>query len=185
MELVCKMSRRVFVTFISAVLLLLFGCQAQDAVLSYAPTEEPVVSTPNLYTPVPSATPFFCSVDPFYGSEFPNDNSGVAVIDPDSHFFKIYISFSDIRIYEEDERCFFDAVCTNGYEEVLTGKCNIVFFDKEGRSCGSGRIHTADDASALILPPGESRVFAEIFSEDAVAGMDFEIRPVSPFLPQN
>lgn len=159
------------------------GCESQDVSLEYAPMEEAATNTPIMNTPAPSATPCILQIDPDRGSPQPTDNRGVAIIDETNHFFIYYVSFSNIRVYEEDQQCYVDAVCINGYDMTMTGKCSIVFFDKAGRQCGKGKFHTADSPVMLYLMPGENRVYAEVSSENDVSNYSFEIRNDGPFLP--
>lgn len=175
--------RNTIIACIIIAALLLSACEKQEAYLLYSPLG---TSSPNeivVTSPKPTATPIRPSTVTVYGTPFNLDNRGIAIIDPSTHYFLYYISFSDIRIYEEDEHSYLDAICTNGYDLPLKGKCTIVFYDQEGRICGNGLLHSADSVSFLNLPTGDTRVYSEIASETDISTCTFEINIDYPFLP--
>lgn len=175
--------KRLYGLFVFLFLLLLSACEDQDSILKYAPVEESPAILEVLTVPQPTATPFMLEILPITGDTFISDNIGVAINDSETHYFKYYISFSDLRVYEEDDHCYLDAVCINGYDRQLAGKCTIVFFDKAGNPCGKGMIHTADDLKNMILSPGKNRVYSEIASENDISSFSFEINNTEPFIP--
>lgn len=162
----------------------LSGCVSQEANLSYSPVtvESQIETTPEI-TQKPEATPFSIYPEAAGGETIPTDTMGIAVIDPDTHYFRFYVSFSEIRIYEEDEQDYLDGICTNGFEQDLHGRCRIVFYDTEGQKCGEGVLHTSDSLTDMDLLCGDNRIFSEIASETDVSGLAFEIETIVPFLP--
>lgn len=164
-------------------LLAFCGCVKQEAYLTYAPMETPAPSAHSATTEKPAITPSELSVSTVAGDIPATDNRGVSILSPETHFFKYYVSFSNLRIYAEEDHCYLDATCTNNYDVRLSGTCCIVFYDSEGRVCGKGTLHTAEDSDTLILAPGDTLVYAEIASETDISMYSFAISPESPFLP--
>lgn len=165
-------------------LVMLSGCVSQEAHLRYSPDEElPVPTATSVITPKPEASPYYPEMEPANGEPVPTDSLGIGIIDPDEHYFKFYVSFSNIRIYEENGCNYLDGICLNGYENDLTGRCRVMFFDGAGQKCGEGNLHTSDSISDLNLLRGENRVFSEISSETDISSCAFEIETVSAFYP--
>lgn len=181
--MVCDKRKQKGLLGILVILILLNACEKQEAYLAYSPIDQGPSSDYIERSPAPTATPFQFIVSPIVGTPFAIDNSGIAIIDRETHFYKYYISFSDIRIYEEDEHCYLDAICTNGYDKPLTGECIIVFYDQEGRTCGKGVLHDADSMLSLTLLPGDNRIYSEIASEMDISACPFEFEAISTFTP--
>ena len=171
--------------FALALSLLMCGCEKQNSQLVYSPVEvESESSTPCPETlPFPTASAVNIQKEEVFGELFPLDNIGVAITDPDTHYFYYYISFSSIRVYEEDGHCYLDGICLNGYDQSLSGKCRVVFYDSEGIICGDGIMHTADSNSKMLLAVGENLVYAEIASENDISAFRFEFLADEPFRP--
>lgn len=160
------------------------GCVSQEADLVYLPqTDTDQTDLIPEATLKPETTPFSVQVGPVVEEAIPVDLTGIAIIDPQTHYFRYYLSFFDIRIYEEDDNCYLDGICSNSFVQPLRGKARIVFFDETGRTCGEGILHTAENLYEMNLSQGDNRVFAEVLAETDVSAYAFEIETESPFLP--
>ena len=158
-------------------LLLLCGCVRQEAALSFVPSEageEQGTGEESLSAAL--------TVEPVTGTPPETDSNGIPLSDPDTHYFRYYLSFSDIRIYEEEGYTFLDGFCLNSFDSVLSGACDVIFYDDSGSACGLGTLHTADGDS-LLLQPGQNRIYAEILSEDTVKEAAFSFAVTAAFAP--
>lgn len=178
-----KNKRYYLLFFVFLILMIICGCVNQESYLQYAPIEETVDTPEPQGTFFPLATPLTVSTEQVTGELFPTDDIGVAILDTATHFYKYYVSFSELRVYEEDERSYLDAICINGYDKRLEGKCSIIFYDQEGSQCGRGVLHTAENMYSVSLIPGENRVYAEISSEYDISLMPFEVLNDESFMP--
>ena len=161
--------------------LLAMGCVRQDAWLSYAVPETVQPTATAIRTLPPTREPILLSVDPLQGEEFHTDRKGIPILDGDTHYFTYYLSFSDMRIYEEEGYTYMDGVCTNSFDGTLAGAARLCFYDAEEKLVGVGDIHTAE--GGLTLTVGENRIYAEILSEVDVQQLTCRIEQVSPFNP--
>ena len=161
--------------------LLLAGCVRQDAWLSYSVPETQPPSPTARHTPAPTREPINLDVEPVYGEDFYTDRKGIPILDKDTHYFSFYLSFSEMRIYEEDGYTYMDGICTNAFDGTLTGEARICFYDKDEKLVGYGNIHTAE--GGLTLAVGSNRIYAEILSEVNVQQLNCLIEQVSPFRP--
>ncbi len=161
--------------------LLLAGCVRQDAWLSYTVPETQQPTATAIHTFVPTMEPVPVIVDPVLGEDFHADRKGIPILDKDTHYFTYYLAFSDLRIYEEDGYTYMDGICVNSFDGTLTGEAQICFYDRDEKLVGYGMIHTAE--GGLILPVGQSRIYAEILSEVNVQQLNCQIEQVSPFNP--
>lgn len=161
--------------------LLLTGCVRQDAWLTYTVPETPQPTPTARHTPAPTREPLPLSVEPILGESFHTDRKGIPILDKDTHYFTYYLSFSDLRIYEEDGFTYMDGVCTNSFDGTLTGKARICFYDETEKLVGYGDIHTAEGDLALTV--GDNRIYAEILSEVNVQQLDARIEQTEPFHP--
>ena len=179
-----RYSNRIFAILGGAVgaVLLLSGCVRQNAWLSYTAVNEtlPPTATP-VQTISPTMEPLPFTVDPVMGEEFHTDRKGIPILDADTHYFTYYLTFSDLRIYEEDGYTYMDGVCNNSFDGTLTGKANICFYNKDEKLVGYGTIHTAE--GGLNLGVGDNRIYAEILSEVDVQQATCRIEQISPFNP--
>ena len=167
--------------FLTFFFFLLTGCVRQDAWLSYAVPETLQPTPMTVYTPVPTRDPISLNVEPVQGEVFHTDRKGIPIFDKDTHYFTFYLSFSDMRIYEEDNYTYMDGICTNSFDGTLTGEANISFYDENEKIVGYGVIHTAE--GNLTLSPGTNRIYAEILSEVNVQQLSCRVEQVSPFNP--
>lgn len=154
---------------------LLTGCVRQEAVLVYARPEDGPDASPTAAARKANKL----TVDEITGPGEKTDDLGVPVLDGETHYFSLYISFADLRLYEEDGYTYLDGFAVNGYDRTLGGACDISFFEEDGSECGRGSVHTA--AGNLILPPGRTRIYAEILSEHSVLDCDFTFKMTSSF----
>ena len=161
--------------------LLSVGCVRQDAWLSYAVPETQQPTATAIITPVPTREPVSVSVDPVQGEAFHTDRKGIPILDSDTHYFTYYLSFSDMRVYEEDGYTYMDGICTNSFDGTLTGRAQLCFYDADEKLVGFGDIHTAD--GELLLTVGTNRIYAEILSEVDVQQLDCQIEQTSAFHP--
>ena len=161
--------------------LLLVGCVRQDAWLTYTVPDTPPPTPTAVHTVAPTRVPIPVSVEPVLGEDFFTDRKGIPILDKDAHYFTYYLSFSDLRIYEEDGYTYMDGVCTNAFDGTLTGAACICFYDRDGKLVGYGDIHTAE--GDMTLPVGSNRIYAEILSEVDVQQLECRIEQVSPFNP--
>ena len=172
---------RIVVAGAALAALLSVGCVRQDAWLSYAVPETPQPTATAVHTPAPTREPILVSVDPIQGEDFHTDRNGIPILDPDTHYFTYYLTFSDMRIYEEDGFTYMDGICTNAFTGTLTGAARLCFYDGDEKLVGYGDIHTAE--GSLSLGVGENRIYAEILSEVDVQQLTCRIEQISPFNP--
>ncbi len=159
--------------------LILFGCSSQEAHLIYLPETTP---TPEpQYTPTPPPEPEPINVDPIEGDGFRTDVNGIPILNESTHYYDMYLSISQMRIFEENGETLIDAVITNNYPKKLTGGLRIVF-SENGVQYGYATFRTA--VGDLVLLPGENRVYADVLTEVDVQMMDFEIEVSTPFVPE-
>ncbi len=161
--------------------LLLAGCVQQDAWLSYSVPETPPPSPTTIHTPAPTWEPMILTVDPIQGESFYTDRKGIPILDKDTHYFTYYLSFSDLRIYEEDGFTYMDGDCTHSFDGTLAGEARICFYDENKKLVGYGDIHTAE--GDMTLPVGTTRIYAEILSEVDVQHLDCMVEQISAFYP--
>lgn len=134
-------------------------------------------------TPTPSAspTPLPPAYTPIFTAEpLPTDALGHTITRGD-HYFDMYISFGDLRVYEYDNGTFLDGVCVNAYPLPLDGELNIVFYTAEGKVCGIGKIHNA--LGGTRLETGSNAIYAEISTDIDVRQMDFVWEVATDFSP--
>ena len=175
--------KRIQLLFAGAFLtaLLLMGCVRQDAWLSYSVPETQQPTATAVHTLAPTREPIPLEVEPVPGEDFHTDRKGIPILDKDTHYFTYYLTFSDLRIYEENGYTYMDGVCTNAFDGTLTGEARICFYDKDEKLVGYGTVHTAE--GGLTLPVGANRIYAEILSEVNVQQLTCQIEQVSPFNP--
>ena len=140
---------------------------------------EPEISgtpTPST-TPTPTPAPFVLETT---AAPVPTDLLGNRV-EMDDHYFRYYLSFGDLRVYEYGTGTFLDGVCVNAYPLPLDGVVNIVYRSEDGRVCGTGRIHNAEGGT--VLESGSNAIYAEILTDIDVQGMDFTLEIETPFTP--
>ena len=157
------------------------GCVRQNAWLSYAVPETMAPTATPRETPAPTREPVPLTVEPIQGEAFHTDRKGIPILDSDTHYFTYYLSFSDMRVYEEDGYTYMDGICTNSFDGTLTGRAQLCFYDADEKLVGFGDIHTAD--GELLLTVGTNRIYAEILSEVDVQQLTCRIEQVSAFNP--
>ncbi len=178
-----RYSKRILMILTGSLLaiLLLLGCVRQDAWLSYTIRETPQPTATAKQTVSPTMEPILLNVDPIQGEDFHTDRKGIPILDKDTHYFTYYLSFSDMRIYEEDGFTYMDGVCTNSFDGTLMGEARICFYDENEKLVGYGDLHTADGTLALAV--GVNLIYAEILSEVDVQQLACRIEQTSPFNP--
>ena len=145
------------------------GCSNAKPVITGTPTP---LKPP---TPLPSPITLILTAEPL-----PVDALG-CVISSSDHFFSLYLSFGDLRVYEYETSTFLDAVCVNAYPLPLDGELHIVYYTSEGKICGTGQIFNARGNTKLET--GSNTIYAEILTDIDVRGMDFVWEIVSDYLP--
>ena len=145
------------------------GCVRMEAEIAGTPT--PAAS------PTPLPEPFQVEIT---AAPVETDAMGRRM-ETENHFFTYYLSFGDMRVYEYDTGTFLDGVVVNSYLYPLKGSVNIVYYDEEGRMCGTGTIHTA--SGDCTLASGSTRIYAEIYTDISVQDMDFVLEVTEPFTP--
>lgn len=159
--------------------MLLIGCSAQGAHLIYIPESTPT-ATP-LFTPTPPPEPLPIIVDPVTGMGFLTDENGIPILNETTHYYDYYISFSQMRVFEENGDTLIDAVITNDYPKKLSGGLQVMFLN-DGVKYGYAELHTA--AGDLVLLPGENRVYGDVLTEVDVQMMEYAIEVSVPFVPE-
>ena len=157
------------------------GCVRQDAWLSYRIPETPQPTTTAIHTPAPTREPVTLTFEPVLGEDFLTDRKGIPILDKDTHYFTYYLSFYNMRVYEEEGYTYLDGLCLNAFDGTLTGEARICFYDADGKLVGFGALHTAE--GGLTLAVGENRIYAEILSEVDVQALSAVIEQVAPFNP--
>lgn len=140
--------------------------------------EPELVGTP---TPPASPTP---EPDPFQleltAAPVETDQLGKR-IETEDHYFRYYLSFGDLRVYEYGTGTFLDGVCVNAYPLPLDGVARIVYYSEDGRVCGTGQIHNAEGGT--VLQSGSNAIYAEILTDISVQNMDFVLEVETQFQP--
>ena len=138
--------------------------------------EPELVGTP---TPPASPTP---EPDPFQleltAAPVETDQLGKR-IETEDHYFRYYLSFGDLRVYEYGTGTFLDGVCVNAYPLPLDGVVHIVYYSEDGRVCGTGQIHNAEGGT--VLQSGSNAIYAEILTDISVQDMDFVLEVETQF----
>ena len=140
----------------------------------------PVVSSHVTPAPTPTPTP-----EPLRQSlplPAPALDAAGNAIEGEEHYNR-YISFTDLRVYEYGMGTLMDGKCFNQYPAMLTGEATISFFDQQGDCVAKAVLHTAETKEMLLLPPGETRIYAEIDTDMDVQMMDFSLEVEKNFVP--
>lgn len=162
------------------------ACTKQDAVLVYASkSDTEQTPSPSPVSSVPEATPYYevLTIPAVTGHPFREDINGIPISDELTHYFTYYLSFTDLRVYEEEGYTYLDGVCTNHCSVPLSGQCDIIFTGDDGIRRGIGTLHTADSDRSLFLQSGANNIYAEILSEESVLLTDFDLEVTGAFLP--
>ena len=154
--------------FVLALICSLSACQNDTPVLAGTPTPAA--------TPTPLPDPFSAEIT---AEPVPTDMLGNAIL-RDDHYFQ-YLSFGELRVYEYGEGTFLDGLCVNAFPQPLDGEVDIVYYTKDGKICGIGRIHNAEGTT--LLETGTNAVYAEISTDIDVTEMDFQLVVKTYFRP--
>ncbi len=149
----------------------LCGCVRDEPVLMPAYTL-PSDPTPTLApaptiapTPTPAPTP---SPTPLI------DVTGVDIEGVDH--FRRYLHFRNIQVYEQCEDTFVDALLVNDYPLPLMCAATVTFYEEAGgEGIAEGKLQTRDGEYVLLLPPGETTIFAQIDTDMRLTALPFEI----------
>ena len=134
-------------------------------------------------TPTPTASPTPLP-EPFHAeiTAAPAETDRLGrLIETEDHYFRYYLSFGDMRVYEYETGTFLDGVVINAFPAPLDGEACAVFRDENGRVLGKGKIHLADGST--VLPTGTSNIYAEIVTDITVQDRDFTVEVERAFFP--
>lgn len=76
--------------------------------------------------------------------------------------FKRYLSLHNVQVYEQEGDTFVDAIILNDYPQTIVCAAGVLFNDENGELVAEGRLQTRDAQYILILPPGETTLFAQV-----------------------
>jgi len=102
-------------------------------------------------------------------------------IESEDHYFRYYLSFGDLRVYEYGTGTFLDGICVNAYPLPLDGELNIVYYTDEGKVQGIGKIHTSDGGT--VFKSGSNAIYAEINTDINIQEKDFVLEVTRTFRP--
>lgn len=126
------------------------------------PTPSPVASPSPTPTTEPTATPA-----PVYDA-LGNYISG-------AEHFKQYLSFRNVQVYEQEGDTFVDAIVVNDYPQTIVCAAGAAFYDENEELVAQGRLQTRDAQYILILPPGETTLFAQVDTDMTLTDLDIKI----------
>ncbi|MBR6006043.1 MAG: hypothetical protein IK064_00270, partial [Clostridia bacterium] len=89
--------------------------------------------------------------------------------------YERYISFSGIRIYEENGETLIDCTVTNSYPELMLLAVNITFFNDDGEEIASGSLQMPDGSFLLALEPGDTPLYARILTDIVLTDKTFKL----------
>jgi hypothetical protein len=121
-------------------------------------TPEPTPSP----TPEPTATP---------APAFDAKGNYISGLD----HYKQYLSFRNVQVYEQENDTFVDAIILNEYPETIVCAAGVAFYDENGELVAEGRFQTRDAQYILILPPGETTLFAQVDTDMMLTNLDLSI----------
>jgi len=146
-----------------------FGCDSAKPVIRGTPTPS---ASP---TPLPPPLTLVLTAEPL-----PVDALGNIITSSD-HYFRLYLSFGDLRVYEYENGTFLDAICVNAYPLPLDGILKMVYYSEDGKICGIGQIHNA--RGGTMLHTGSNAIYAEILTDIDVRELDFVWEIITDYLP--
>ncbi len=150
----------------------LSGCvSARPAIVpgSTLPLPTPIATPAPTVSPAPSPTAAepTATVAPLF------DAKGIPISGADH--FKQYLSFRNVQVYEQEEDTFVDAIAVNDYPKTIVCAAGVAFYDEEGILVAEGRLQTRDAQYILILPPGETTLFAQIDTDMTLTDLEIKI----------
>ncbi|OQA73294.1 MAG: hypothetical protein BWY35_00683 [Firmicutes bacterium ADurb.Bin248] len=89
--------------------------------------------------------------------------------------FERYLSFRNVQVYEQEEDTFVDAVAVNDYPQTIVCAAAAMFYDETGELVASGMLQTRDASYILILPPGETTLFAQVDTDMSLTALELNI----------
>lgn len=92
-----------------------------------------------------------------------------------ANHFERYLNYFDVQVYEQFDDTFVDMKITNSYPEALKTALKITFFDKSGTEIASAMFQSQDGQYAMVLPTGESTLYAQVNTDTTVTDFDFTI----------
>ncbi|HWQ59385.1 MAG TPA: hypothetical protein VN540_10230 [Clostridia bacterium] len=166
-------SKRILIILASALLAAaLSGCvSARPALVPGETLPAPTIAP----TPSPTPSPSPSSMPAATATPAPAFDAKGSFISGADHF-KQYLSFRNVQVYEQEGDTFVDAIVVNDYPETIVCAALAAFYDKSGELVAEGRLQTRDASYILILPPGETALFAQIDTDMTLT--DLEIRIV-------
>lgn len=161
-------------------LTMLCACSLQKAYLVDLPEQTPVETMREQPTATPEPEPLLTI--PIEGDGFITDGNGLPILNEQTHYYDYYLTVLNLRLYEQNEETLIDATIQNSFSRALTGALRIVFVGEDGTQYGFGDFYTA--GGGLKLLPGENRVYCDVRTEVDVKEMAFELKVVTPFVPE-
>lgn len=153
--------------------LVLSGCVSAHPVLDVnqtlptaTATSAPILTPDSVPSPSPTYEPAVTPASVF-------DLNGNYISGADH--FKQYLSFRNVQVYEQEEDTFVDAIVSNDYPETIICAAGVAFYDENNELVAQGRLQTRDAQYILILPPGETTLFAQIDTDMTLTDLDFQI----------
>lgn len=131
-------------------------------------TATPIPSPPPSPSPTPAAAPGITATP---ARAF--DALGSFITGADH--FKRYLSFRNVQVYEQEEDTFVDAVVVNDYPKTIVCAVAVTFYDETGELVASSMLQTRDASYILILPPGETTLFAQVNTDMSLTALDLRI----------
>lgn len=162
------------ITLFAAVL-----CSACGGQTSSAPRIVPEDTLPPLATPTaeptptvtPTAEPVFTPEPTPTPSAFDELGQYISGVD----HFKRYLSFRNVQVYEQEEDTFVDVIVANQYPRALVCAAGAAFYDENGELVAEGRFQTRDGQYVLVLPQGETTLFAQVDTDMTLTALTLEI----------
>ncbi len=151
----------------------LSGCVRANARVLPGETLPPLATpTPEVTpSPSPTATPEPSPEPTSTPSAF--DELGEYISGPEH--YKRYLSFRNVQVYEQEDDTFVDAILVNKYPHALLCAAGAAFYDETGELVAEGRFQTRDGQYVLVLPQGETTLFAQINTDMTLTALEMEI----------
>ncbi len=104
-----------------------------------------------------------------------------------ANHFEQYIKYFNIQVYEQCDDTFVDMKIENSYLAPLKLGLKITFFDKTGLEVASAMFQSQNGQYAMVLPQGESTVYAQVNTDTTITDFDFRIDFDTAFavMPEN
>ena len=131
----------------------------------------PVPTAQVTETPQASATPTAPPITPSAAPAYDLNGKHISGV---THFEQ-YLLLRNVQVYEQEEDTFVDAIVRNDYPETIVCAAVAAFYDETGELVAQGRLQTRDAQYVLVLPPGETTLFAQVDTDMALTDLTFSI----------